>query len=93
MLGIEFPVLYDVGGSVSRDWGVFNILGDGVAAPATFTGTLSKTFEDDTLPGGPHERTIVYQGPFDRCDREQDYRRAWAILAERFGATHARSAP
>ena len=27
---------------------------------------------DDTMPGGPIERTIEYVAPFDRCDREQD---------------------
>jgi hypothetical protein len=41
--------------------------------------------EDDTLPGGPHPRTIVYEGPFDRCDREADYRLVWAAFAARFG--------
>ena len=64
-----------------------------VTDPATFAGTLSRTFQDDTLPGGPHERTIVYQGPFDRCDREADYRRAWAVFADRFGTDTPRSNP
>lgn len=27
---------------------------------------------DDTMPGGPVERTIEYVAPFDRCDRQQD---------------------
>lgn len=43
-LGLTFPVLYDTEAAVSKSWGVFNLLGDGVAAPATFvfdaTGTL-----------------------------------------------------
>jgi hypothetical protein len=55
-----------------------------VADPAGYTGALSKSFEDDTLPNGPHQRTIIYQGPFDRCDREADYRQAWIVFAERF---------
>ncbi len=38
---------------------------------------------DDTLPGGPVERTIEYHAPFDRCDREEDYRAAWAVFGER----------
>ena len=33
---IEFPVLYDTDGSVSRAWGVYDILNDGCAAPSTF---------------------------------------------------------
>lgn len=47
-------------------------------------GTVSKTFPDDTLPGGPHERTIVYHAPCDRCDREEDYATVWAHFEERF---------
>lgn len=35
-LGLEFPVLYDTEADVARSWSVFNLLGDGVAAPATF---------------------------------------------------------
>lgn len=29
-----------------------------------------RTITDDTMPGGPVERTIEYVAPFDRCDRE-----------------------
>ena len=36
-----------------------------------------------TLPGGPVERAIEYHAPFDRCDREQDYRMAWPSLGAR----------
>ena len=42
---------------------------------------VRKTFPDDTLPGGPVQRTIEYQAPFVRPDREADYRRAWAFFA------------
>jgi hypothetical protein len=41
------------------------------------TGTVSRTIEDDTLPGGAVERTITYQAPWVRCDRVEDYRVAW----------------
>jgi hypothetical protein len=41
------------------------------------SGSVSRTIVDDTLPGGPVERTITYEAPFDRCDRVQDYRVAW----------------
>jgi len=32
----EFPILADTNEDVSKDYGVFNLLGDNVAAPATF---------------------------------------------------------
>jgi hypothetical protein len=42
-----------------------------------------QTVTDDTLPGGPREKRIAYLGPFDRCDREADYRLAWQVFAQR----------
>ncbi len=33
---------------------------------------------DDTMPGGPREVTRHFVGPFDTCDRIDDYKRAWA---------------
>ncbi|HLA27270.1 MAG TPA: hypothetical protein VJZ49_05195 [Syntrophales bacterium] len=47
------------------------------------SGTVSRTIMDDTLPGGPRERTITYAAPFDRCDREADYATAWAAFEKR----------
>lgn len=44
------------------------------------SGTVSKTIMDDTLPGGPFERTIEYVAPFTKKDREEDYRVAWEML-------------
>jgi len=49
------------------------------------SGTVERTITDDTLPGGPREKTIVYHAPFDRCDREQDYETVWAEFEKRFG--------
>ena len=43
---------------------------------------IQRTIMDDTLPGGPREKTITYIAPFDRCDREQDYRTVWAAFNE-----------
>ena len=34
--GAKFPVLADLDGAAARSYGVFNLLGDGVATPATF---------------------------------------------------------
>jgi hypothetical protein len=46
-------------------------------------GTVTRTITDDTLPGGPIQRTITYTAPFDKCDRETDYRTAWAAFEAR----------
>lgn len=42
-----------------------------------------RTVMDDTQPGGPREKTITYVAPFDRCDRETDYRLVWPVFEER----------
>ena len=44
-----------------------------------------RTVTDDTMPGGPVERTIEYAAPFDRCDREQDYETAWRFFESKYG--------
>ena len=54
-------------------------------------GVVTRTIMDDTLPGGPVERTIEYHAPFDRCDREEDYHTAWAAFEERLGRTPRKS--
>lgn len=53
-------------------------------------GTVERTIKDDTLPGGSRERTIAYEAPFDRYDREKDYEIAWAEFEKRF-ATASRT--
>jgi hypothetical protein len=40
-------------------------------------GVFEHMIRDDTQPGGPINRHIKYQAPFDKCDREQDYETAW----------------
>ena len=42
------------------------------------SGTVERQVTEDFLPGGPRERIITYEAPFDRCDREQDYATVWA---------------
>lgn len=44
---------------------------------------VERTVTDDTLPTGPRQRTVVYDAPFDQCDREADYRTAWAEFERR----------
>ena len=44
---------------------------------------IERTVRDDTLPGGPVDRTIQYVAPFALADREADYRTAWAHFEQR----------
>ncbi len=52
-------------------------------APAGYV--FARTITDDTMPGGPVQRTIEYVAPFDRCDRERDYETAWEFFANKYG--------
>jgi len=51
------------------------------------SGTVEQTVTDDTQPGGPVERTIVYEAPFTKCDREADYERAWGVFESRLSVS------
>ena len=44
---------------------------------------IHRTIQDDTMPNGPIERTIIYKAPFAKCDREKDYEVAWAEFERR----------
>ncbi len=48
------------------------------------SGVFTRTIIDDTMPGGPVERTIEYVAPFDRCNREQDYETAWVFFEKKY---------
>lgn len=50
------------------------------------SGSVSVTFDDDTRPGGVQRRTITWQAPFIKPDREDDYRVAWAFFLNQAGA-------
>jgi hypothetical protein len=52
---------------------------------AGYTGseTITQTVTDDTLPGGPRKKTITYQAPWVRCNREHDYEVVWKHFAGR----------
>jgi len=59
-------------------------------------GTVEQRVEDDTRRGGPVERVIEYEAPFDKCDREADYETAWAAFearAESSGAAEESNTP
>ena len=49
------------------------------------SGTVSRTFRDDTLPGGPVDRTITYEAPWTKCDRVADYRVVWDYFEKQEG--------
>lgn len=57
---------------------------DGVMKHAPAGYVFARTIMDDTMPGGPVERTIEYVAPFDRCDREQDYETAWRFFEKKY---------
>ena len=57
---------------------------DGVMKHAPAGYVFARTIMDDTMPGGPVERTIEYVAPFDRCDREQDYETAWKFFEDKY---------
>ena len=41
---------------------------------------VSKTYTDTTQATGPVERTIIYEAPFFKPNREEDYAIAWAFF-------------
>lgn len=46
---------------------------------------FKRVIHDDTISEGSIDRTIVYEAPFDRCDREKDYEEVWKNFEGRFG--------
>jgi peroxiredoxin len=62
-LGLTFPVLYDTDAAAASSWGVFNLLGDGVAAPATFvfdaTGALRAFRIGKDAGDRPHAEEVI----------------------------------
>lgn len=45
--------------------------------------TITRTILDDTLPTGPHPRTITYKTPFHNPTRKHDYKTAWTTFTSR----------
>ena len=90
---IQFPVFREYEGNTyyDRNGRIVFLAGDsayGLRTPEWNlkkdmpSGTIQKVVQDDTLPGGPREKIIEYIAPFDRCDREQDYAKAWKFFDE-----------
>ncbi|EIY9871623.1 hypothetical protein MOG37_004102, partial [Escherichia coli] len=46
------------------------------------TGTVSVTFDDYTRSDEGERRTVIWQAPFIKPDREDDYKVAWAFFAQ-----------
>ena len=57
---------------------------DGIMKHAPAGYVFARTITDDTMPGGPVQRTIEYAAPFDRCDREQDYETVWKFFEKKY---------
>lgn len=49
---------------------------------------IRRAVHDDTQPGGPREKTIIYVAPWYLPNREEDYRVAWEVFSERFKSKH-----
>ena len=96
---IQFPILqnieadtwYDANGRIVFTSST-NLPGVGFSRPEWENGIKGapagrkfyRTITDDTMPGGPVDRTIEYVAPFDRCDREKDYETAWKFFEEKY---------
>jgi hypothetical protein len=89
---IQFPVLrqYERNTYYDRNGRIVYLEGDtayGLSTPEWKRNRekdrIERTIEDETLPTGERTRTIVHEAPFDKCDREEDYRTAWAEFERR----------
>lgn len=72
---IEYP-----GGGVERKRVGFDEVRNAAAGTR-----IRRQVLDDTMPGGPVERTIEYVAPFTTADREHDYAVAWVAFERRVG--------
>lgn len=62
-LNLTYPVLYDTTTAVTRAWGVFNLLNDGVPAPAVYVfdsaGNLVSYRIGETIADRPHAAEVL----------------------------------
>jgi hypothetical protein len=89
---IQFPVLrqYERNTWYDRNGRIVYLDGDqayGLSTPEwkakRHHGSIERAVTDDTLPGGPLQKIVIYEAPFDTCDHEQDYATAWAAFEAR----------
>jgi hypothetical protein len=89
---IQFPLLHQYERNTFYDGNGRIVYLDGDAAYGLSTpewkrnrekDRIERTIEDDTLSRGKRTRTIVYEAPFNSCDREEDYRTVFAEFERR----------
>ena len=79
-------ISYSVGRASARQVGINTDLQNNIALGwndiqhLTTGDTVEKTYTDTTQSTGPIERTIVYEAPFFKPNREEDYAVAWAFF-------------
>ena len=65
LVGVDFHVLADEDTSVSREYGIFDLHGDGVAAPATFiinsAGEIIAAHVSQNVSDRPTGEEILFQ--------------------------------
>ena len=59
-LGLPFPILYNPGVRVIRDYGVYSLLGDGLATPSTFIVDKDGVIRWKYVGNSIYERPSVY---------------------------------
>ena len=64
-LGLEFPIMYDPQTDMVKEYGVFNLLNDGLAAPSTFVidtqGKIRWKYVGVGIYDRPSTRSIIRQ--------------------------------
>ena len=64
-LGLEFPIMYDPQAEVVKEYGVFNLLNDGLATPSTFVidtqGKIRWKYIGVNISDRPSIRSIIRQ--------------------------------
>ena len=65
MVGLAFPLLYDPDADAVRDYGVFNLLGDGLATASTFvidkSGTIRWKYVGRSISDRPPASVVLEQ--------------------------------
>ena len=54
-IGIQFPVLYNIEGNVPREYGIFNLYGDGLATGSAFLVDLDGNLAWKSIYSGIHD--------------------------------------
>ena len=64
-LGLEFPIMYNPQADIVKEYGVFNLLNDGLATPSTFVidtqGKIRWKYIGVNIADRPSTRSIIRQ--------------------------------